>query len=174
MSYSAWTADRITMLETLWRAGRSASEIAKALGGVTRNAVIGKIHRLGLAGRMPPTAPRRKRTDPSRRAPLRVAGPAKPPPPPAAPAVRARPATVAAIEAIARVFDGAALTARICRWPVGDPKAEGFGYCGAAVVGQGPYCPGHHTAAYRPRQPVKPEPERGTPSIRRRGRSAAR
>lgn len=155
MSYSAWTADRITMLETLWRAGRSASEIAKALGGVTRNAVIGKIHRLGLAGRMPPTAPRRKRTDPSRRAPLRVAGPAKPPPPPAAPVVRARP-TVAAIEAIARVFDGAALTARICRWPVRDSKARSFGYCGAAVVGKGPYCPGHHQVAYPPRLQVKP------------------
>jgi len=47
----AWTEDRVEVLTKLWAEGLSASQIAKQLGGVTRNAVIGKVHRLGLSGR---------------------------------------------------------------------------------------------------------------------------
>ena len=47
----AWTEDRVETLKTMWTDGNSASQIAKALGGVTRNAVIGKVHRLGLSNR---------------------------------------------------------------------------------------------------------------------------
>lgn len=53
----AWTQDRVRTLTTLWTDGHSASQIAKELGGVTRNAVIGKIHRLGLTGRKQPAKP---------------------------------------------------------------------------------------------------------------------
>ena len=53
-----WSDDRVEQLKTLWTEGLSASQIARALGGVTRNAVIGKVHRLGLAGRASPS-PRR-------------------------------------------------------------------------------------------------------------------
>ncbi len=47
----SWTDDRVEKLKELWGSGMSASQIAKALGGVTRNAVIGKVHRLGLSNR---------------------------------------------------------------------------------------------------------------------------
>src|SRR4029453_6321983 len=47
----AWTDERVELLKKLWADGLSASQIASRLGGVTRNAVIGKVHRLGLAGR---------------------------------------------------------------------------------------------------------------------------
>ena len=47
----AWTEERIKELRQLWSEGQSASKIAERLGGVTRNAVIGKIHRLGLSNR---------------------------------------------------------------------------------------------------------------------------
>jgi GcrA cell cycle regulator len=47
----AWTDDRVEILKKLWGEGQSASQIAKELGGVTRNAVIGKVHRLGLSNR---------------------------------------------------------------------------------------------------------------------------
>ena len=47
----SWTDDRVEKLKLLWGDGMSASQIAKALGGVTRNAVIGKVHRLGLSNR---------------------------------------------------------------------------------------------------------------------------
>lgn len=56
---SAWTDDRVETLTLLWKDGASASQIARDLGGVTRNAVIGKIHRLGLSGRGTPSAPAR-------------------------------------------------------------------------------------------------------------------
>jgi hypothetical protein len=49
-----WTEQRIEMLRRLWGQGQTASQIAAALGGVTRNAVIGKAHRLGLTGRPSP------------------------------------------------------------------------------------------------------------------------
>src|ERR1041385_2234972 len=46
-----WTDDRVELLKKLWADGLSASQIAGELGGITRNAVIGKVHRLGLSGR---------------------------------------------------------------------------------------------------------------------------
>ena len=56
----AWTEDRVELLKKLWADGLSASQIAKRLGGVTRNAVIGKVHRLGLSGRAAPSRPARR------------------------------------------------------------------------------------------------------------------
>jgi GcrA cell cycle regulator len=47
----SWTEDRVDLLKSMWNEGKSASQIAKELGGVTRNAVIGKVHRLGLSNR---------------------------------------------------------------------------------------------------------------------------
>ncbi|MCJ7872931.1 GcrA family cell cycle regulator [Marinovum sp. 2_MG-2023] len=47
----AWTDERVELLKKMWGEGQSASQIAKELGGVTRNAVIGKVHRLGLSNR---------------------------------------------------------------------------------------------------------------------------
>jgi GcrA cell cycle regulator len=46
-----WTDERVETLKTMWAEGKSASQIAKELGGITRNAVIGKVHRLGLSNR---------------------------------------------------------------------------------------------------------------------------
>src|SRR5271166_5123559 len=54
-----WTDERVETLKKLWLDGLSASQIAKQLGGVTRNAVIGKVHRLGLSGRATPSQPTR-------------------------------------------------------------------------------------------------------------------
>src|ERR1700741_489771 len=76
MSDSGWSETRVTTLSQLWRDGLSASQIAKQLGGVTRNAVIGKVHRLGLAGRATPSRPA---TPPVRTAARpRVIGPTAP------------------------------------------------------------------------------------------------
>jgi GcrA cell cycle regulator len=47
----SWTDERVELLKKLWSEGLSASQIAGELGGITRNAVIGKVHRLGLSGR---------------------------------------------------------------------------------------------------------------------------
>ncbi len=53
----SWTDERVELLKKMWTEGQSASQIAKELGGVTRNAVIGKVHRLGLSNRVEGPAP---------------------------------------------------------------------------------------------------------------------
>ena len=53
----SWTDERVELLKKMWSEGQSASQIAKELGGVTRNAVIGKVHRLGLSNRTAGTGP---------------------------------------------------------------------------------------------------------------------
>jgi GcrA cell cycle regulator len=77
----SWTDERVTTLKKLWLDGLSASQIAKQLGGVTRNAVIGKVHRLACrAARRPrnrrarPSRPRVRRVRPPRRCPRPRAG----------------------------------------------------------------------------------------------------
>ena len=57
----SWTDERVELLKKLWTDGLSASQIAAQLGGVTRNAVIGKVHRLNLSGRAKPPPARRGR-----------------------------------------------------------------------------------------------------------------
>ncbi|WP_419809694.1 GcrA family cell cycle regulator [Sphingomonas sp.] len=88
----SWTDDRIEQLRTMWEAGQTASQIAEALGGVSRNAVIGKAHRLGLQARPSPVRP----NEPEVKAPE----PTPPPPPPepvrAAPPPAPRPVVAAA------------------------------------------------------------------------------
>ncbi|MCE8006249.1 GcrA family cell cycle regulator [Aestuariivita sp.] len=54
----SWTDERVELLKKMWGEGQSASQIAKELGGVTRNAVIGKVHRLGLSNRATGSAPK--------------------------------------------------------------------------------------------------------------------
>ncbi|MGE4324872.1 MAG: GcrA family cell cycle regulator [Pseudodonghicola sp.] len=58
----SWTDERVELLKKMWAEGQSASQIAKELGGVTRNAVIGKVHRLGLSNRTTGTAPAKAET----------------------------------------------------------------------------------------------------------------
>ena len=82
MTQANWSDDRVEQLKSLWTEGLSASQIARALGGVTRNAVIGKVHRLGLAGRASPSRSERPRMPMAPKAPS--AG--KPMPAPPAPA----------------------------------------------------------------------------------------
>ena len=52
-----WNDERIEALTKMWREGLSASQVARQLGGVSRSAVIGKVHRLGIAGRDAPAGP---------------------------------------------------------------------------------------------------------------------
>src|ERR1700754_4226271 len=68
MTVMSWTDDRVEQLKKLWEAGLSASQIAAELGNITRNAVIGKVHRLGLSGRAKSpssSVPRPRKTRPA-------------------------------------------------------------------------------------------------------------
>lgn len=136
---ASWTDDRVEILIRLWRDGGSARQIARRLGGVTRNAVIGKIHRLGLSGRAAPSAPGGRRPKPKVERRLRQAPPA--PRPRAGVAPPQPPETGAAT--IVSIRRGQ------CRWPIGDPLVDGFCLCGRPAV-HGAYCAPHGALAYRP------------------------
>lgn len=148
-----WTDERVDSLKKLWLDGLSASQIAKQLGGgVTRNAVIGKVHRLGLSGRAAPSQPQRpfKPARPARpalvAAPVRRPEPA-PAPTPALPALRP--------EAVVEEIGSATvltLGAHMCKWPIGDPTSDTFAFCGRRTGDEGPYCRDHAQVAYQPPQ----------------------
>lgn len=74
----SWTDDRVEVLKKMWGEGKSASQIAKELGGVTRNAVIGKVHRLGLSNRSGGASPAKAATKPKPAAKPKVAAKPKP------------------------------------------------------------------------------------------------
>jgi len=139
-----WTDARVESLTTLWRSGLSARQIAGSLGGVTRNAVIGKLHRLGLSGRAKPSAPRRPRPpralSPRSRARIGLVAPRVAPAAPSAPTPEG-PGLVRALPS---------LTAHACHWPIGDPKASDFSFCGRPTIGARPYCADHDRRAHRP------------------------
>jgi GcrA cell cycle regulator len=135
-----WTDERITLLRTLWTEGLSASQIAERLGGVTRNAVIGKAHRLGLSGRPSPV-----RTE-------RAAAPASPPSPrpiavvPTPPAAPARAADDAEPPGRATLLT---ITDRMCKWPHGHPGERDFYFCGRRTNPGQSYCAEHTVRAYQ-------------------------
>ncbi|MGR3543972.1 MAG: GcrA family cell cycle regulator [Paracoccus sp. (in: a-proteobacteria)] len=87
----SWTDDRVETLKRMWGEGQSASAIAKELGGVTRNAVIGKVHRLGLSNRIDEAEPAPATAEPDRKAEKKPAAP-RPEPVPEPAEARAEPA----------------------------------------------------------------------------------
>ena len=151
-----WTDDRVELLKRLWSDGLSASQIAAEMGGVTRNAVIGKVHRLGLSGRGKASTPGAQRP----RKP-RVATPPMAPrvnvalaPRPAQP----RPVAVAVPELLeeevvvplSERVTIMELRESMCRWPLGDPTTAEFRFCGARSITGLPYCTYHARVAYQP------------------------
>ncbi len=150
----AWTEDRVEILTKLWAEGLSASQIAKQLGGVTRNAVIGKVHRLGLSGRAKPSNPARKTarkrsTAPRKRVPSISSKPRAPRPvvqkPPAPPPIEAKPMANGKYATILTIRD------HMCKWPIGDPSTSEFRFCGRRTEDKDePYCTAHSRVAYQP------------------------
>jgi GcrA cell cycle regulator len=148
-----WNDERIEALTKMWREGLSASQVARQLGGVSRSAVIGKVHRLGIAGRDAPTRPNLLGGRPSTRIRASAGGVRRTTTPRAAPAVRTAPRAPFEVAATASILT---LTTHACRWPIGEPDKEGFGYCGRLSAGGGSYCAGHAAMAVRRRDtPMK-------------------
>ena len=160
----AWTDERVELLKKLWAEGLSASQIAGRLGGVTRNAVIGKVHRLGLSGRATSSrssSPRPRRTHVPRanRAPSLMFGTRG----------NARSSrntrteldlAPAPLEELVIPLNERAsiltLKEAMCRWPIGDPGEPEFHFCGRKSCGTLPYCEHHARMAYQPVQIAAP------------------
>ena len=147
-----WTDERTERLKALWADGLSASKIADILGDISRNAVLGKVHRLKLperrSFRMSRVAANRKRVRQPRqkfgapRPALRVVANPKPPTYQDSAIWEAEPGIppVPLLEA----EDG------MCRWPLGDPKQPGFGFCGAHQAPGLSFCDRHARLAFKP------------------------
>ena len=174
----SWTDERVEILTKMWAEGNSASQIAKELGGVTRNAVIGKVHRLGLSNRTttststksevktkstPKNGPKSKQkarkpeiTEPksdsvtSLRRQIIPAGQPLPPQPSANEISPEALARVSEIEKKAKKLSLLELTEKTCKWPVGDPATEDFWFCGLATQSGKPYCEAHVGVAFQP------------------------
>jgi len=130
----SWSDDRVDLLRKLWGEGKTAAEIAKELGeGVTRNAVIGKAHRLKLSSRVSPIQQNAKKI----KANTRVA--AAPP---------RRPTKKVPIY-LGKQVQMEDLRDRMCRWPNGDPQGDDFSFCGCRTVEGTPYCADHAAIAYQ-------------------------
>ncbi len=155
-----WTDERIEQLKKLWSDGLSASQIANEIGGITRNAVIGKIHRLGLSGRTKPAAASQPRQPKPRKpmAPQRSFQPQTRGNTALAPALRpeieaapeAAPAPVENVVPFGERCSIMTLKESSCRWPLGDPGRADFAFCGARKESGLPYCAYHARIAYQP------------------------
>ncbi|MEI9903635.1 MAG: GcrA family cell cycle regulator [Asticcacaulis sp.] len=158
----SWTDERVETLKKLWQEGHSASQIAKQLGGVTRNAVIGKVHRLGLSGRAAPSQPTRPLYKPARPARPAVSpqshGPSHAAPLPRREPVIARPViSQPLVPYVEEPGTATVLTlgAKMCKWPIGDPSSDSFSFCGRVASDGTPYCVEHARVAYQPSQKTK-------------------
>ncbi len=157
----SWNDERVELLKKLWTDGLSASQIAGELGGVTRNAVIGKVHRLGLSGRAKSpaaSAAPRQRKVPAPRQPVRttsipqVRGNVALAPMVFSetylqPALRPQAEVVVPMSRRVQIME---LKEAMCKWPIGDPTQADFVYCGADCSFGTPYCTHHSAIAYQP------------------------
>ena len=143
----SWTEERVELLKKLWAEGLSAAQIAKRLEVVSRNAVIGKIHRVGPPVRDMPVRirPSVLRRTPSERAPRSSSAASRP----AEPGVRLAP-TLRVVAEAPGLATAATLQAHMCKWPIGHPDDSAFTFCGQSAASGRPYCAQHANLAYRP------------------------
>ena len=129
----SWSDDRVAVLKRLWGEGKTAAEIAKELGeGVTRNAVIGKAHRLKLSSRMSPIQQNTKKVktvSDAVSAPRRI--------------MKKVPVY------LGKQIKMEDLRDKMCRWPNGDPQTENFSFCGCGTMEGLPYRENHAAIAYQ-------------------------
>ncbi len=161
---SKWTDDRVELLTKLWCEGKTAKEIAGVLGeGVTRNAVIGKAHRLKLSGRVSPLQHNKSPKQTAIETTAKKSGklldtnkktqsqPVKRKLAESTP----KPAKITRVEmseisekAFGPGVDLIDLKDTMCKWPIGDPQDENFHFCGAKRKDGSSYCDGHTSVAY--------------------------
>ena len=139
----SWTEEKVAKLKELWSKGHTASQIAEALGDTTRNAVIGKAHRLNLEARAP--SKKSSQTSISVNRPVRRGS-----------APISRKAKFQSI-LLDKNFEPEnpksleELTDQTCKWPIGHPNEEKFYFCGRKPEGEFPYCKLHVLYAFQPK-----------------------
>lgn len=152
-----WSTEKMELLRMLWNEGLAASGIAEKLGeGCSRNAVIGKAHRLGLDPRPSPV----KGAEPA--APANTVETEGGADAPRVPAPR-RPRAKVAKPQRTSLLD---LSEKICKWPIGHPGDADFHFCGKPSNAGFPYCGEHCALAYQAQMPRRDRPNRPLPPVR--------
>lgn len=158
-----WTDETIARLRELWAEGHSTAEIGRRMG-ISKNAVVGKAHRLNLTARPSPIRREGEEPLPRTSVPRRVTGPTLPPFVAAAPVVEPplpapSPAVVVPRAEVPRaevqrphvvrpVPALRPLRTQTCCWPLGDPGTRSFRFCDADATTGKPYCADHAAVAY--------------------------
>ena len=138
----SWTSEKVEKLKALWSKGHTASQIAEMLGDTTRNAVIGKAHRLNLEAR----APSKQSSLPKSRENRQIIK--------RSPAPMSRKAKFQSI-LLDKNFEAEnpksleELTEETCKWPIGHPNEEKVYFCGRKPEGEFPYCKLHVLYAFQ-------------------------
>ena len=139
----SWTDEKVEKLKELWTKGNTASQIAATLGDTTRNAVIGKAHRLNLEARAPSKQSHNSSSKEIK--PIRRGS-----------APTSRKAKFQSI-LLDKNFEPEnpksleELTDQTCKWPIGHPNEEKFYFCGRKPEGEFPYCKLHVLYAFQPK-----------------------
>ena len=159
-----WTEETIARLRVFWRDGITTAEIGRRMG-TSKNAVIGKAHRLGLPPRPSPIRAKNTGSTPHLPAPACPAAgdlpPERPARPPAAlqtPPTRADPVPPPILTRPDGPAPACPAARHPCCWPIGHPGTPGFRFCGAEAMPRKPYCAEHAGTAY-----VEPEAARDRP-----------
>ena len=147
-----WSSEKMELLRMLWKDGLPASAIAEKIGdGCSRNAVIGKAHRLELDARPSPV----KGADDTGVAGAEGTSPAP---------KRARPRTAKPAAPVrTSLLD---LSDKVCKWPIGHPGDADFHFCGQPSNTGFPYCAEHCAVAYQAQMPRRDRPNRPLPPVR--------
>ena len=140
----SWTDEKVTKLREFWTKGHTASQIAELLGETTRNAVIGKAHRLNLEERAPSKAKSNSEKKQTNSLQLKLKGSAS------------KKSKFNSI-LLDKNFEPENptilenLTDQTCKWPLGHPDEENFYFCGRKPVDAFPYCKLHVLYAFQPK-----------------------
>jgi len=146
-----WTEETIARLRVFWRDGHSTAEIGRRMD-ISKNAVVGKVHRLRLPPRPSPIR-RDGSATPRQQATPRVRGPSLPPLPSVAaagpvPATRPPPVPPPPVVPRPLVMASCPPARQPCCWPIGEPGTPGFRFCDAGAMPRKPYCAEHAGQAY--------------------------
>ncbi len=154
----SWTNEKVEKLKELWSKGHTASQIAEKLGDTTRNAVIGKAHRLNLEARAPSKQSNLSKSRDNKQIVKR------------SPAPMSRKAKFQSI-LLDKNFEAEnpksleELSEETCKWPIGHPNEEKFYFCGRKPEGEFPYCKLHVLYAFQPKNQKEDDLDEDIPEI---------
>ena len=154
----SWTNEKVEKLKELWSKGHTASQIAESLGDTTRNAVIGKAHRLNLEARAPSKQSSSSKSKENSQTTKRSTAP------------MSRKARFQSI-LLDKNFEAEnpksleELSEETCKWPIGHPNEEKFYFCGRKPEGEFPYCKLHVLYAFQPKNQKEDDLDEDIPEI---------